>query len=146
MPAFHRAVGAAAAPAVAIGAVFAALYWFGGDAFIAILTSLPDVTAAAQSAMPWVAALPLVSAAAYLFDGVFLGSGKVRWMLLTMALSALVFFGVWWPGASSDDPETQSTNLWSAFLVFNVCRGVFLGLAYVRLTRKGAWLVGSATS
>jgi multidrug resistance protein, MATE family len=144
VPAFHRAVGAAAAPAVAIGAVFSLLYWGGGAAFIAILTSLPDVTAAAQNAMPWVAALPLVSAAAYLFDGVFLGSGKVRWMLLTMALSAVVFFGVWWLGSSTEDPAAQNANLWSAFLVFNICRGVFLALAYVRLTRARAWLAGAS--
>ena len=144
VPAFHRAVGAAAAPAVAIGAVFSLAYWLGGDAFIAVLTSLPEVTAAAQNAMPWVAALPLVSAAAYLFDGVFLGSGKVRWMLLTMSLSAAVFFAAWWLGASTDDPAARNANLWSAFLVFNVCRGVFLGLSYVRLTKKRAWLVGTA--
>jgi MATE family multidrug resistance protein len=143
VPAFHRAVGAAAAPAVAIGAVFTALYWFGGDAFIAILTSLPDVTAAAQSAMPWVAVLPLVSAAAYLFDGVFLGSGKVRWMLLSMSLSALVFFFVWWLGATTEDPAARNANLWSAFLVFNVCRGVFLGIAYSRLTRSRGWLASA---
>ena len=31
-----------------------------------------DVTSAAEAAMPWLAALPLLSAAAYLFDGVFL--------------------------------------------------------------------------
>jgi len=144
VPGFHRAVGAAAAPAVAIGAVFALLYWFAGSAFIAILTSLPEVTAAAQSAMPWVAALPLASAAAYLFDGVFLGSGKVRWMLLTMAASCLVFFAVWWLGSDVVDPTARNANLWSAFLVFNVCRGVFLGLAYWRLTKTRAWLVGAA--
>ena len=44
-------------------------------------------------------------AAAYLFDGVFLGSGKVRWMLLTMSLAALVFFAVWWLGASGKRPQ-----------------------------------------
>ncbi len=143
VPAFHRAVGASAMPAVAIGAVFTLLYALGGAAFIALLTSLPDVTSAAQAAMPWLAALPLVSAAAYLFDGVFLGSGKVRWMLLTMSLAALVFFAVWWLGASVTDPNARNINLWRAFLVFNVCRGLFLGLAYARLTRTRGWLVGT---
>ena len=144
VPAFHRAVGAAALPAVAIGAVFTALYLVGGDAFIGILTSLPDVTAAAQHAMPWVALLPLASSAAYLFDGVFLGSGKVRWMLATMAASALVFVLLWWLGASTDDPAARNDNLWRAFLIFNVCRGLFLGAAYARITRARAWLTGTA--
>jgi len=144
VPAFHRAVGAAAMPAVAIGAVFTLLYWLGGDAFIAVLTSLPEVTAAAQHAMPWVAVLPLASAAAYLFDGVFLGAGKVRWMLVTMAASALVFAVLWWLGATVEDPAARNDNLWRAFLVFNVCRGLFLGLAYVRVTRARAWLTAAA--
>jgi MATE family multidrug resistance protein len=144
VPAFHRAVGAAAAPAVAIGAVFTLLYAVAGSAFVAVLTSLPDVTAATQAVIPWLAALPLLSSAAYLFDGVFLGSGKVRWMLVTMAASALVFFLVWWLGASVDGDNERNINLWRAFLVFNVCRGLFLGLAYLRVTRARAWLVRSA--
>jgi len=144
VPAFHRAVGASALPAVAIGGVFTVLYAVAGSAFVAILTSLPDVTAATQAVIPWLAALPLASSAAYLFDGVFLGSGKVRWMLLTMAASALVFFLVWWLGASVTGDNERNINLWRAFLIFNVCRGLFLGLAYVRLTRARAWLVRSA--
>ncbi len=143
VPAFHRAVGAAAAPAVAIGAVFTLLYAVLGSAFIALLTSLPDVTAAAQAVMPWLAVLPIVSAAAYLFDGVFLGSGKVRWMLLTMSAAAVVFFAVWWLGASVTDPNARNINLWRAFLVFNLCRGLFLGIAYRRISAQNAWLAGA---
>lgn len=144
VPAFHRAVGASALPAVAIGAIFAAAYALAGSAFVALLTDLPAVTEATQAVIPWLAILPLASSAAYLFDGVFLGSGKVRWMLLTMTASALVFFGVWWLGAGVTDPNARNINLWQAFVVFNVCRGLFLGLAYVRVTRARAWLAGSA--
>jgi MATE family multidrug resistance protein len=61
-----------------------------------------------------------------------------------MAASALVFFLVWWLGASVDGDNERNINLWRAFLVFNVCRGLFLGLAYVRVTRARAWLVQSA--
>jgi MATE family multidrug resistance protein len=144
VPAFHRAVAAAALPAVAIGAVFTLAYASAGSAFVAILTSLPDVTSATQAVMPWLAALPVLSSAAYLFDGVFLGSGKVRWMLITMSASALVFFLIWWLGAGVTDPNARNINLWRAFVVFNMCRGLFLGLAYARLTRARAWLARSA--
>src|SRR5690606_32610971 len=108
------------------------------------LTSLPDVTQAAQHAMPWVAFLPLASSAAYLFDGVFLGSGKVRWMLATMAASALVFALLWWLGASTDIPAARNDNLWRAFLIFNVCRGPCLGAAYARITTARACLTDPA--
>ncbi|MGC4175040.1 MATE family efflux transporter [Demequina sp.] len=144
VPEFHRAVGASALPAVAIGAVFTLLYAVAGSAFVAVLTSLPEVTAATQAVIPWLAALPLLSAGAYLFDGVFLGAGKVRWMLITMVASALVFFAIWWLGADEAGDNARNANLWRAFLIFNVCRGLFLGLAYARLTRARAWLVGSA--
>lgn len=139
---FHRAVAASAVPAVAIGAVFTVAYLVAGSAFIGLLTSLPDVTAAARDALPWVAWLPLASAAAYLFDGVFLGSGKAAWMLATMTGSALVFVALWWLGKDGADPNG---NLWRAFLVFNMARGVLLGLAYVRVTRAGAWLASAST-
>ena len=59
-------------------------------------------------------------------------------------MAALVFFGAWWLGASVSDPNARNINLWRAFLVFNMCRGLFLGLAYVRVTRTRAWLVGAA--
>lgn len=137
LPAFHRAVAAAALPAFAIGALFSLAYFVAGPAFVSVLTSLPDVTAEARHALPWVAALPVVSAAAYLFDGVFLGSGKVRWMLGGMIASAVVFFAIWYVGVDGPDPNG---NLWRAFLVFNLARGAGLGFAYWRVTRAGAWL------
>ncbi|WP_062299870.1 MATE family efflux transporter [Demequina maris] len=143
VPAFHRAVAASALPAVAIGAVFSLLYLVASGPFIAVLTSLPEVTEAADEYIGWVVWLPLASSLAYLFDGVFLGSGRTRAMAVTMAESALLVFvpalliGLEWIG------DAPNHDLWRAFLLFNVARGVFLGLAYVRLTRRGAWLEGA---
>lgn len=140
VPGLHRAVAAATLPALGIGAVFTLAYLLAGPAFIAVLTSLPDVTDAALAALPWVAVLPLLSAAAYLFDGVFLGSGKVGWMVLGMAVSAAIFALAWWLGSMTDDPNG---NLWRAFAIFNFARGATLGLAYWRQTLAGTWLVGT---
>jgi len=140
VPGLHRAVAAATLPALAIGAVFTLAYVLAGPAFIGILTSLPDVTDAALAALPWVAVLPLASAGAYLFDGVFLGSGKVGWMLLGMAASAIIFALAWWLGSTTDDPNG---NLWRAFAIFNFARGATLGLAYWRQTVAGTWLTAA---
>ncbi|WP_062521385.1 MATE family efflux transporter [Demequina silvatica] len=143
VPAFHRAVLASAVPAVAIGAVFTLLYLVASGPFIAVLTSLPEVTAAADQYIGWVVWLPLASSLAYLFDGVFLGSGRTRAMVITMAESALLVFvpalliGIEWIG------DARNHDLWRAFLLFNVARGVFLGIAYARITRRGAWLEGA---
>ncbi|WP_062211761.1 MATE family efflux transporter [Demequina oxidasica] len=140
VPGLHRAVAAATLPAFAIGGVFTLAYLLAGPAFIAVLTSLPDVTDAALAALPWVAVLPLASAGAYLFDGVFLGSGKVGWMVLGMAVSAAIFALAWWLGSTTDDPNG---NLWRAFAIFNFARGATLGLAYWRQSVAGTWLTGT---
>lgn len=140
---FHRAVAAATLPAFGIGAVFTGVYLLAGPSFIAVLTSLPDVTDAALAALAWVVILPLASAGAYLFDGVFLGSGKMSWMLGSMAASAAIFALTWWLGASTDDPNG---NLWRAFVIFNAARGVTLALAYWRITRKRRWIPSDPTA
>jgi len=140
VPAFHRAVAAATLPALGIGAVFTVAYLLAGPAFIAVLTSLPDVTDAALAALPWVAVLPLASAGAYLFDGIFLGSGKMKWMVAGMAVSALFFALAWWLGATTDDPNG---NLWRAFVIFNFARGATLAIAYWIQTKRRTWLEGT---
>ncbi|WP_062378683.1 MATE family efflux transporter [Demequina pelophila] len=140
VPGFHRAVAASAVPAVGIGLVFTLVYLVAHTPFLRVLTNLPDVTAAAEEYMPWVVWLPLASAGAYLFDGVFLGSGRSRDMMTMMIASALAVFvpallaGLWWIG------DAPNHDLWRAFLLFNVARGAFLGLAYWRVTRAGRWL------
>ncbi|WP_062388515.1 MATE family efflux transporter [Demequina iriomotensis] len=140
VPAFHRAVAASALPAVAIGAAFTLLYLVASGPFIGVLTSIPSVTEAADRYVGWVVWLPLASSLAYLFDGVFLGSGRTRAMAVTMAASAALVFvpalaaGIAWIG----DPRND--DVWRAFLLFNVARGAFLAIAYARVTRRGAWL------
>ncbi|WP_084126017.1 MATE family efflux transporter [Demequina sp. NBRC 110054] len=137
---FHRANLAAAVPAVTLGAIFTLLYLVARDPLLALMTDLPAVADTAREYFPWVIALPLFSAFAYLFDGVFLGSGHTRAMLVTMALSAVVVFfpvlaiGALWIG------DDRGHDLWRAFLLFNGARGFFLGLAYWRTTRRGGWL------
>ncbi|WP_062204591.1 MATE family efflux transporter [Demequina salsinemoris] len=137
---FHRANLAAAVPAVTIGAVFTLLYLVARDPLISVMTDLPEVSASVREYFPWVIWLPLFSSLAYLFDGVFLGSGHTRAMLVTMLLSAVVVFfpvlavGALWVG------DDRGHDLWRAFLLFNMARGVFLGIAYWVTTARGAWL------
>ncbi|WP_062464372.1 MATE family efflux transporter [Demequina soli] len=140
VPEFHRAVVAAALPAVAIGALFTLLYLVASGPFIAVLTSIPSVTQTADQYIGWVVWLPLASSLAYLFDGVFLGSGRTRAMVTTMAASALLVFVPVLLGGFAWIADPRNADLWRAFLLFNVARGVFLGIAYARVTRRGAWL------
>ena len=77
--------------------------------------------------------------AAFIYDGVFIGTTKTRAMLATTFVAALVFFGVniglillaeteVWP-ASLD----HNHILWLAYILFLTARGVVQSLLYRRL-------------
>ncbi|MFW2513408.1 MATE family efflux transporter [Demequina sp. SO4-13] len=137
---FHRANAAATLPALGIAAVFTALFLIGQGPFITLMTSLPDLAQTTAEYYHWAAWLPLISVAAYQLDGIFIGSGQTRIMRNMMLVAVVgVYLPVflvpaWVRGEASND------DLWLAFTLLNVARGLLLGAAYWRLTRTGGWL------
>lgn len=107
---------------------FAVIYWFFGQYIIAIFSNVSDVLSTAQEYSLWIVVIPVVSALAYLFDGVSIGAGRSRAMFYSMLLSTvLVFLPLWW--------LTQSWGnhgLWFAFCLFNFARAVSLGWFWYR--------------
>ncbi|NTV40014.1 MAG: hypothetical protein HGA51_08705, partial [Demequinaceae bacterium] len=85
------------------------------------------------------AALPIVSGAAWMLDGVFLGTGRTRDMVASMAASVL---GVFVPIVILSVLAGHFVNswLWAAFLALNAVRALTLGWRYARLTSRGKWL------
>ena len=139
VPGFHRAFAASLIPGGAIAATLTLVFWAGRDPILAALTSLPGVTDAARHIWWAAAALPLVSGAAWMLDGVFLGTGRARDMVVSMAVSVL---GVFAPIVILSIVTGHFVNawLWAAFLAMNVMRAATLGWRYVILTRRGQWL------
>ncbi len=139
MRSFHRANTATALASGAIAVGLSLALWLGGPWIIRVLTGLPDVAATAGRYW-WVAiALPLVSVGAWLFDGIFLGTGRSRDMMVFMAVAVL---GVFAPVLVVTMLTGTFTNtvLWLAFLAMNLTRAATLGLRYAVVTRRGAWL------
>jgi MATE family multidrug resistance protein len=130
-PGFRAAVragfGNAAILAVAMTLVFAALGGWG----VRLMTGIEAVRQQALTFLPYIAALPLVSVWAFLFDGVFFGATRTAELRNGMA-AALALFGV---AAALLVPALGNHGLWLTLLLFLAGRAVILGLIYRRAER-----------
>lgn len=122
--------------------------WSGGTAIVVsllilvsrstlfpLLSSLPEVRAVMQAQGMWLVVLPLVSAPSYLLDGLFIGAGATRAMMVTMVLSAVVVYLPAWYLTT----DLGNNGLWLSLALFNSARGVSLGWCYWRFTRERRW-------
>jgi len=142
VPAFHRASAASALPALGIALAFTLAFLALQGPIVGVMTNIEELQVATREYYAWAAWIPVVSVAAYVLDGVFIGSGHSRPMRRTMLVAvALVFVPVFF-GAAALAGEATNHHLWLAFTLFNAARGVLLGWVYWRLSVRGRW-VGS---
>ncbi|AGM41248.1 MATE efflux family protein [Spiribacter salinus M19-40] len=134
-PGFKAVVRAATEWSMLMAGLASLVFLLIGDALIAVLTDLSAVRVMAGSYLIWVVAMPLLAAASYLLDGIFIGATKPRAMRDTM-ISALflVYLPVWWLAQ-----PLGNHGLWLAFIAFTVARSVLLGTVFTRAWRRGSW-------
>jgi MATE family multidrug resistance protein len=128
---FRKAVRLSVLWSLGSGLVVSGAFLAGGEHFIDFVTTNPEVRAAARDFLVFAALTPLVGAAAFAFDGIYIGA---TWTRATRDLM-LIAFGLYatalYLGASLDN-----TGLWIAFLVFLGARGLGQAFLYRRLTRQ----------
>ncbi len=107
---------------VVLALVFVA---FGGT-IIDLMTTSPDVRAAARDYLPYLVAAPLLGWAAWMLDGIFIGATRGADMRNMMAVSFVVYAVSVWLLA----PGLGNHGLWLALLISFAARGVSLGLRY----------------
>lgn len=100
--------------------LFTLLYIIGGRAFLSILTDDAAVVSAAMPYYPWAVVMPMAGAAAFIWDGVFIGCTKTGGMLLSMLVSTVVFFVLFF----SMRPMIGNHGLWLAFVAYMAMRGI----------------------
>ena len=101
---------------------------FGGVAIDALAAS-EAVREAGRTYLPWMVAVPIFGAAAWMLDGIFIGATRTREMRNMMILSTAGYFALAIPlGAGFGNH-----GLWIAMLASFVLRGVTLGLRYPAL-------------
>lgn len=120
---------------LATGALLSLALLLAQTPIIALMTDLPEVRSSAHEHFGWLIALPLISVASYLLDGIFIGTLQTRWMQTTMLLCVLgIYLPVW-----QMSQGLGSHGLWLAFALFNLARGLSLGLVFLHLQRRQAW-------
>jgi len=104
---------------------FTLLYALFPDWFIGLVSDQPSIIPLAQPYHIYLAAIPLITFAAFLWDGVYIGATAARAIRNTMLISAI---GVFLPASLLLMPPFGNHGLWVAFLLFMVARGLSMTL------------------
>ena len=127
---FAASVRALLAWAGGAAAIMAGVYLVFGPPLAASFSTDPEVIAAARTYAVWAGVLPLAGVASFVFDGVFIGAGWTRAMLISMAAALAAFLVGLWLSA-----PLGNHGLWLAFSLFFVARGVGQAVMTPRLMR-----------
>jgi MATE family multidrug resistance protein len=129
--AFRRAMRVVFIWAGLVGALNLVVYAVAGHGIIALMTSIPEVRAAAADYVLWPIIMPLISVWAYTYDGVYLAATRTTIMRNTVMVSfaafALLLYAL--------SPTYGNTAIWIAVTVFLGLRGVLLHLFFPRVLR-----------
>ncbi len=105
----------------------------GGPAFIDFVTTNGTVRDAARAFLPLAALAPVAAAAAFAYDGIYIGATWTRAMRNLM-LIALAAFGL--AIAATQSVGLGNPGLWISFVIFLAARGVGQAIAYPNLARR----------
>lgn len=105
---------------------FTVIYIFLTPCYLNLMTSAETVVRTAMPFTPWASFIPIISFAAFLWDGVYVGLMRARPMFYTMCFSAISFFTVYF----LTRPALGSHALWLAFCIFLLLRSVLLTLHF----------------
>jgi Na+-driven multidrug efflux pump len=121
-PSFERAVRLTMIWGFALAAVTTAACLVFGDRMIGLITTAPDVRAAAALYLPWAAFTALTGVLAFQMDGVFIGATWSRDMRNMMLLSFLVYAA----SLVALDGPFGNAGVWAALHIFLIVRGISL--------------------
>lgn len=114
------------------GLILALVFLLFGGVIIDWMTTAPDVRITAREYLIFMALSPLLSAAPFMMDGIFIGATRTKDMRNMMILSAAIYF----IAALSLMPLFDSYGLWIALLISFAARGATLAWKYPALERS----------
>ena len=100
--------------------LFTTLYVAGGMPFLRLLTDEPSVLEASQQYVWWAYLVPAAGMAAFVWDGLFIGTTQTRGMLLSSAVATAVFFA----GVTTLADPLGNHGLWLSMLLYLLTRGI----------------------
>ena len=110
---------------VIIAVPFTMLYALFPNWFIGLVSDQPDIIPMAQPYHIYLALIPVITFAAFLWDGVYIGATAACAIRNTMIISALLVF---LPASLLLMPPFGNHGLWISFLLFMVARGLSMTL------------------
>lgn len=114
--------------------LFSLGYGLGGQTIVALLTNETAIRELARHYLPYAVCIPLVSMAAFIFDGLCIGLTATRTMLIALLWASVVFYLLYWLLR----PFTNEHALWWAFLAYLGVRGLVQGTLFWRSLPKNA--------
>ncbi len=117
-----------------LGALYGVVYLLAGPFILPLFTPLESVVAEARHYLPWMVAVSLAGAAAFLYDGIYIGATATRALRNNMLwATGLVFFpllwlGLWQGSAGPGEPGWANHAVWGAMTAFMLARSIGLGL------------------
>lgn len=130
--AFRRATLMVSLWCFGTGALLALVFALFGGAIIDAMTTAPDVRGAARDYLIYMALTPLISAAPFMLDGIFIGATRTRDMRSMMVVSTAIYFAT----ALTLMPIAGNHGLWIALLISFVVRGATLAAKYPALEQS----------
>lgn len=103
-----------------ISMIFTGAYFIFGSTYVGLMTDDANVIKVSSDYLPWACVIPVVSFAAFVMDGVFVGATATKYMLIAVASAAIIYFSLWILLFSM----YQNHGLWIAFTAYLLMRSV----------------------
>ena len=116
----------------AVAMLFTVAYALVGTPLLRLMTSDASVVATARVFLPWAVLIPVAGMAAFVWDGIFIGTTLSRGMLVSCFWAAAAFFGLWF----ALSPLTGNHALWIALLTYLAMRGLLQTMIWKRNVRQ----------
>ena len=140
--AMREAVNAALVWSFGFALIITALFAFAGEPLVRLITDIESVRQTAITFLPYIIGAPLIGAAAFAYDGIYVGATRTREMRNGMVGSVLAYgLAVWLL-----IPPLGNHGLWLAYHVFMVARGLWLGAVYYRLEQGTGFMMPAPSS
>ena len=120
---------------------FTALYVLGGMPFLRLLTDEPSVVEASRQYVWWAYLIPVAGVAAFVWDGLFIGTTQTRGMLLSSVVAAVVFF----VGTFFFTTIMENHGLWLSMLLYLLVRGIVQTILYWRFRKRSRRLLSTSS-
>ncbi|HOW30352.1 MAG TPA: MATE family efflux transporter [Bacteroidales bacterium] len=108
-----------------IAVVFTLVYLAGGHFMLKLLTNNSETLNAAKPYLFWVVLVPVITFAAFIWDGIYVGATASKAMRNSMVIITTIIF---LPAYYLLNPLMGNHGLWLAMMLFMGARGVFLGI------------------